>query len=241
MIPRRLVFIWLGYHLPEYAVFSIAAFQKMNPDFEVKLINRNVSQFEKIYASSINSLDEDDQLIKECIQFIIDKQIQTPYRDYIEHQRRIYAKDFHIVNILSDLLRIAFLNKYGGIYLDCDCFPVKKFDDQLLKLEYFVVDRHYSSNMQHGLDNYFIGACKQTQDKMLNGIFDKKCIHLMQTVPNWHSNTKFIYNKHLFFNCKLQFGSWSLSKDFYIDHYNNNSWSSSTKSTLPTSVLDDFC
>lgn len=215
----------------------------MNPSFEVKTVYRSIKQLENIYESDYALLDDDDKLIKECICIIVDKSIQTPYRAYVEHQRQIYAKDFHIVNILSDLLRVAFLNKYGGIYLDCDCFPVKPFDDKLLNLRYFAVDRHYAKDKQHGLDNYFIGSLKQDNENMLDGIFDKKCVHLLQTTPNWHNNIAFVKNRCLFFKRKLDLGSWSLSKDFYIDHYNNGSWNSlsSSRSTLPKSFLDDFC
>ena len=240
MIPRRLLFIWLGYHLPKYALFAINAFKKMNPSFDVKLVCRSVDQLEKLYNTKSCLADEVDDLIRQCLRLIVDKSIQTPYRLYIEHQRRIYSKHVHVVNLLSDILRIALLNKYGGIYLDCDCFPVKPFDDKLLSLEYFTVDRHYNAHFQHGLDNYFIGACKQDNETLLDGIFDKKCVHLLQTTPNWHNNINFIYNKQLFFKQQLKLGSWSLSKDFYIEHYNRNSWHSNSTSMLPTSFIDDL-
>lgn len=36
---------------------------------------------------------------------------------------------------LSDALRFYLLNKYGGIYLDLDTFPVNPFDSHLLSYE----------------------------------------------------------------------------------------------------------
>lgn len=38
---------------------------------------------------------------------------------------------------MSDALRFYLLDTYGGIYLDCDTFPVKPFDDRLLNMDYF--------------------------------------------------------------------------------------------------------
>lgn len=75
MIPRRLFFIWLGYHLPKYALFAINAFKKMNPSFEVKIVYRSIKQLENIYELDYALLDDDDRLIKECICIIVDKSI----------------------------------------------------------------------------------------------------------------------------------------------------------------------
>jgi mannosyltransferase OCH1-like enzyme len=36
-----------------------------------------------------------------------------------------------------DVLKFYLLDKYGGIFLDCDTFPVKPFDDILLQNEFF--------------------------------------------------------------------------------------------------------
>ena len=39
MVPKRMIFIWLGSELPDYGKFCIDAFKKVNPDFDVMLVN----------------------------------------------------------------------------------------------------------------------------------------------------------------------------------------------------------
>lgn len=242
MIPKRMIFIWLGFSVPKFAHFAMQAFREVNPSFEVCLVHKTTKQLEDIYFG--NCSNNIDQTVLECIQVILDKNKSTPYRSYIEHQRSIYGKHIKLVNILSDVLRIALLNDLGGIYLDCDCFPVKPFDDELLSKKWFCVDRHNTGSRGTSLDNYFIGAVQRCREdnNMLTSIFDKKCSKVFQSIPGWHSSTKFIYNKHKFFECKLQIGDWSLSKDFYIDHYNSNSWSkfSTVPSVVPATKLDNL-
>lgn len=43
-------------------------------------------------------------------------------------KKHLVGKVGHITAI-SDAFRFYLLNKYGGIYLDLDTFPVKPFDD----------------------------------------------------------------------------------------------------------------
>lgn len=38
MIPKRMIFIWLGSELPHYGKFCIESFRKANPKFEVMLV-----------------------------------------------------------------------------------------------------------------------------------------------------------------------------------------------------------
>ena len=39
MIPKRLIFIWLGSEIPDYGRFCIENFKKVNPDFEIMLVH----------------------------------------------------------------------------------------------------------------------------------------------------------------------------------------------------------
>ena len=39
----------------------------------------------------------------------------------------------NIPTYISDSLRFKLIEKYGGIYLDLDCFPLKPSDSNLLK------------------------------------------------------------------------------------------------------------
>ena len=39
MIPKRLIFIWLGSEIPNYEKFCMENFKKANPDFEIMLVH----------------------------------------------------------------------------------------------------------------------------------------------------------------------------------------------------------
>lgn len=39
MIPKRLIFIWLGSEIPVYGKFCMENFKKVNPDFEIMLVH----------------------------------------------------------------------------------------------------------------------------------------------------------------------------------------------------------
>ena len=83
MIPKRMVFIWLGLSVPKFAHFAVRAFKEVNPSFEVCLVHRTAKQLEDIYSSSCK--DSIDQTVLECMQAVLDKSKPTPYRSYIEH------------------------------------------------------------------------------------------------------------------------------------------------------------
>jgi len=54
---------------------------------------------------------------------------------------------------IADYLRFNLLTKYGGIYCDLDCYPLKPFDDDILS-EPFCVECNYKEN---GPDLFCIG------------------------------------------------------------------------------------
>ena len=60
------------------------------------------------------------------------------------------------------MLRFYLLDKYGGIYLDCDTFPVKPFDDLLLQNEFFACRSFIGKNDIYddicAYDIFFIGS-----------------------------------------------------------------------------------
>ena len=67
------------------------------------------------------------------------------------------------MQVLSDIYRLKLVSEFGGLYVDCDTFPLKPFDDKLLQLKRFMVARHYnniasSTENNIGDDNYFLGS-----------------------------------------------------------------------------------
>ena len=126
MIPKQLFFIWFGDNKPDYIDYSIKSFKDMNNDFNVDFIHYTMDDV----------LHCDDSVLKYCKDLIFQTKngIRNKYFDYIK--KRIESK-FNFIQILSDFLRFELLYYYGGIYLDCDTFPVKKFDEKLLSQNSF--------------------------------------------------------------------------------------------------------
>jgi mannosyltransferase OCH1-like enzyme len=65
------------------------------------------------------------------------------------------------IQTLADIFRLAVLNKYGGIYLDCDTYPLKPFDS-LLMTKNFTVARHTYNNIIIP-DSFFMGKDVNTE------------------------------------------------------------------------------
>lgn len=214
MIPKILHFIWIGNHIPLYAMFSIQSFKKINKTFSIHFLHYTIEQIENIDVKN-----DDDYLLQKAINGILCK--CNKYLNIIQHCK---CNKLLFIQLLSDIYRLEILNFYGGIYLDCDCFPKRPFDDEILSYEQFIVQRHFSNNSLEN-DNYFIGT---QNGKKLWDIFDKSCIKntkkIIQTERNWYNNIKYLKLKKKFIDCKLQIGETFSTKDFYIDHYSLKTW-----------------
>jgi len=153
MIPKRLIFIWLGSELPLHATCCIDAFKKVNPDFEVMVVNE---------LDPYHSNNED---LNDCIRLVNSDE----YNLYKHMTVRPYAKN-HLqqtkigrITALTDGFRMYLLNKYGGIYLDTDTFPVKPFDDRILSYE----DGFAVNHMGKRCDYFFLGFPPGCVDRKL--------------------------------------------------------------------------
>jgi mannosyltransferase OCH1-like enzyme len=237
MIPKRLFFVWFGNRIPKYAEFSLESFRKVNPDFEIVGVFRSVREIEEISAADLDSISRYDAAIRTCIDALLGQ--NGFYEEYIRNQRNVYGRNLRFVQILSDLVRMELLNEFGGIYLDCDTFPVKPFDESLLETGRFCVSRHYEGNNVFP-DNYFMGS--EPSPSLGRWAFplrnENGVKYILQTVPNWRSSLGFVKNRILFRCLSLKIGEWSFSPDFYIDHFNGFSWSSENVSSIPFCKLD---
>ena len=152
MIPKLLIFIWLGSEPPDYGKFCIDAFRKVNPEFEIMLVNEVDVEHPK---------NED---VKECMRLVYSKDYNI-YKHMVERPwAKVHLKINKKANLAaySDALRLYLLNKYGGIYLDLDTFPVKAFDEKLLSYEGFAVN-----HIQKRCDYFFLGFNKGCIDNRL--------------------------------------------------------------------------
>ena len=99
--------------------------------------------------------DKFDVSIRKCQSDILNT--TGIYEEYIQNQKnRLYKNNLRFIQLLSDIVRVELINEYGGIYLDCDTFPLKSFDDSILSMDSFCVERHYLERID--TDNYFMGS-----------------------------------------------------------------------------------
>ena len=242
MINKRLFFIWLGDCLPSYVDFAISSFKKINPTFDVQFIRFKLCQIKHIYLSRCCK-NEIEKLLLRSIDIMLDDN-NVAYRKMIDGQKIFYAtygKDIRAIQLLSDIFRFELINKYGGIYIDCDTFPIRPFDDDLLNKECFIVCRHYNNVGNRTVllrDNYFFGS---NSVKKITNSYDDIAVDLIQTIDKWWANIKFLQLKYKFMHKNITYGEWSLSKDFYIEHYCDGNWKSKNNVIrTPLCFLDNF-
>ena len=136
MIPKQLFFIWLGNTPPSYCQFAINAFKDVNPDFKVDFLYWSIEDIE----------DPKDEILKSSVEDAI----------------KLNRKDRKFVQAVTNLYRYKILYRYGGIYLDCDTFPVRPFDDKLLDHTEFDVTISWGQNQFIIRDVFFLGKCPKT-------------------------------------------------------------------------------
>jgi hypothetical protein len=259
MIPKQLFFIWFGDSIPNYVYYSIDSFKQMNQSYTVDLLYYNINDI-------INSRDSVIQTCKNYIS-LTKNGINNKYFKYIK--RRIDSK-FNYLQILSDFLRFELLYYYGGIYLDCDTFPVKPFDDLLnrncfsqsiltLKPKKYKnlnlnddYTYYYDYNFMNHLDKYllymytdiyFIGSRKEFTDD--DFVIDSDCICKNPLTPPWIRNFDndkiFIKMSKDFYNEKLKLWNSHIFYTHYIMHFCKRTWQVKNYKDSPLYCeLDDY-
>jgi mannosyltransferase OCH1-like enzyme len=213
MIPKQLFFIWFGDNKPNYVDFAVNAFKKVNSDFNIELI------YEKDPFSSSN---ED---IKYCCDIVDHKIHIEKYDNRLKSEWFVQQYKNNKRQRLCDIFREYLINKYGGIYLDCDTFPVKPFDDDLLNHSSFIATSYVRSINRIITDNYFFGQVKgndeigmyDNMEGIVNGKYHLPCENIIN-----NKDKKFLHLKNKFFKLELKYGE-SFSNG-YIDHYNFKDW-----------------
>ena len=225
---KNIFFIWLGNNIPAYVNYAINMFKNINLAYNCIFIHYTIKQIEDIYIND-NIKTDYDRILKESIVYLFDNihLIKQRYSYEISSLNYDY-KNIRVIQILANIFRTFIINNYTGIYLDCDTFPVKQFDDLLFEKHTFVVNRHSSlSNNSIVVDNYFFGSDMQnsfTKNKIELNDYKTEAKNILQTVPNWQNNIKFKIAQKKFFACKLKFGEFSFNDDFYITHFADGCW-----------------
>lgn len=126
--------------------------------------------------------------------------------------------------MLSDIARVEILNSYGGIYVDCDTFPICKFNDELLSKKFFRVRRR--SNGRYVPDNFFLG--KQLDENNIVDPYNVSGTSFIEYTLSSSELLSYWFYRKKFFNGTIKLGDGTGKKECYIDHYNKRSWSDTT-------------
>ena len=201
MIPKQLFFIWLGDNRPDYVNFAVNVFKKVNPDFNVDLIEWKIKDIE----------NPKDELLRKSIKIAIKEN----------------RKDRKFIQSVANIYRYELLHKYGGIYLDCDTFPVRPFDTELLNHRKFDVLISWSKNQFCVSDVFFIGRVSLE-------ILEKSKKNDVFLYPHTEcGNYKELRLK--FFNCTLKYGEYyGDPRLYYINHYHDFTWN-------PKNIRTELC
>lgn len=205
MIPKNLFFLWFGDNPPTYCEFAVNAFKAVNPDFNVEFIRKSADEIDNFENSK-------------------DKILQAACKYVIKHR----ADHLNFFCHVSNRYRVYLIKKYGGIYLDCDTFPVRPFrDGNLLELDTFYKCTTLKDN---GLtifpDLFHMGSPKYDD---IYYKCDTKFIyppHVLYCYDDKSMKNKMWWNLHQkFFNCELKYGeTMPDSKGKYIEHFKHLSW-----------------
>ena len=259
MIPKQLFFIWIGKDVPKFAQYSMDMFKQQNPGFCIDMLHYTNQDIISCQDSVIN-------YVKNLI-FRTKKGIKNKYYEYINY--RLKSK-FNFIQILSDVLRFEYLYYYGGIYLDCDTFPVKPFDDNLLNLNNFAqnilcfkrkdfnpkslnddtfegYDLNFVKNPKNYLcyiyqDIYFVGSTKEYSNKEIFFNHGVNCYNGLN--PPWLRNLEL---SKIFKDFSKKFYNFDLNiyKDFiyythYIMHFCSKKWQTPYKESPMYCEYDDY-
>lgn len=210
MIPKRIFFIWIGDKKEPYVDYAVNAFTQINPTYNVML---------KHY----NPLDDSDEMFNHCIDIYLnrvngtvnispDDTISETLNAIINHLRKRNNTVITRDNIpkkhyafISDMIRFYLLYKHGGIYIDCDTYPVKPFDDKIL-------ERNFRSRN----DIYFLG-CKENEKFRFT--WKNPEVISMPEAYKYSDN-----EREDFYNCKLKIPDREYPSNYYIHHFIKRSW-----------------
>ena len=204
--------IWFGKDIPDYINNSIEWYKKINSEFDFQIIFYTIENLEDIYRSDVHNLSENDKLLYHSIQ--------------LAKNQIISGRRMPCIPRISFFLRQEILNKYGGIYLDCDTFPIKPFDEELLNNNYFISCRYIKSYNYLFFDNFFSGQIQTINNKIFHICKEYLTSELDYNVLYPLNERKIDYNLcKKFYNGTLKYGEYYGDPKFnYLDHYTLWNW-----------------
>lgn len=212
MIPKQIFFIWIGDNIPKYVNFSINAFKNLNKDFTIDLIHIECLETSK----NIDVIETKKELENK------DSKLYKIYDSKWKYDN-LYTKVGKNVHF-CDVFRIYIINKYGGIYLDCDTFPIRQFDDELLSHKCFSTrNYYYTKKCGPWHDIFFLGTEKGKYNHR-NNYKVNTYTYPHHELYNIDSLEKFNRSRNNFFNCINDFNTEYIPKNKYILHFKALEW-----------------
>lgn len=219
MIPKQLFFIWIGNDIPNFVNYSISNFKKVNPDFQVDLIYDNIEDPQTDHIKQLLYIYENDCRCGNQVYLDIFKKEITTFTG------SFYENRINKIVTICNILRVYLIYKYGGMYLDCDTFPVKPFDDELLKEPF----QSYHDNFWFGgnagdiIINNDSSFQNRSIGKYIKTFYEE---NILQDI-NYRSYRQYEMTQR-FIDCDINYGEKVLDNyngwDYYIDHYIQGSW-----------------
>lgn len=190
---------WIGNDVPDWALYAFGAFKSLNPDFKC--------EFVQIDPDNCDEWDERliDYHVKGC----------TPYLDCKQRLNTIVGRVR-----LSELVRYYLVQTYGGIIADCDVYPIKPFDDNLIESDHpFKITKVKPPNLTFISDDiFFMGGPKNCNLRN-----NPKLLYPIKLYD--YDDTEFIALREKFFRCELESHEhYNDQKLCYIDHFDANSY-----------------
>ena len=216
--------IWLGDIIPNYVNFAVNEYQFINYDYNINFITFSFQDIYEIWNNK-RCLNINDSILYRSIDILFNTYNYQYYYKYVVNAvNQLYNN--RLLMKICDIFKMEILNEYGGIYVDCDTFPIRKFDYDLLKLGNFEVVTYYGNILKE--DNFFIGRNTKTMSNenfYINRYIKNTTLHnVFYQNKNKNNTLKYLINRKNFFDCTLEHNSYSFSKNNYLDHYYDNTW-----------------
>lgn len=214
MIPKQIFFIWLGDNKPNYVDFAINAFKEVNPSFKIIHLHYKKIDIENIGKSKRYTKNDYDISLYNSIHFIL-KQINDKDPSLKNNPRKF-------IQLLANAYRHGLLRKYGGFYIDCDCFPLRPFDDVFDKIDNFKILQTFDDRIIK-TDNHFYG-------QVPNFNLSKYGYNINYLFPPVYVKEKHLERRKLFQQLRLKFNSMDYTtlllqnKNIYVEHFDLGNW-----------------
>lgn len=217
MIPKNIFLIWFGDYVPQFVKANVKHYEQLNVGFNVIFIHRTLSELQSIKNGCIKH--KYDEMIYNSYIYLTGN--SKKYQSCINFLKKYHlAYDKESLISLSDIFRLELLNRIGGIYVDCDVFQIRPFDDYLISQEKFVVKVHHTDTF-FSTDDFFMGSIPNRENNYMEMPFLNpiNCTKIVQTNNKWYTNIQYIKNRKYFYDINFEAICPAFNNNFYIEHY----------------------